>query len=33
MFDKVMTKIGGILAGLLVTVGLYAICVLFALMF
>ena len=33
MFDKVMTKIGGIFAGVLVTIGLYAVCVLFALMF
>ena len=33
MFDKVMTKIGEILAGLLVTVGLYAVCVLFTLLF
>jgi hypothetical protein len=33
MFDKIMTKIGSIFAGVLVTVGLYAVCVLFALMF
>jgi hypothetical protein len=33
MFDRIMTKIGEILAGVLVTIGLYAICVLFALMF
>lgn len=33
MFDKVMTKIGGIFAGVLVTIGLYTVCVLFALMF
>ena len=33
MFDKVMTKIGEIFAGVLVTIGLYAVCVLFTLMF
>ena len=33
MFDKIMTKIGEIFAGLIVTIGLYAVCVLFALMF
>jgi hypothetical protein len=33
MFDKIMTKIGGIFAGLLVTIGLYAVCVMFVLMF
>lgn len=33
MFDKIMTKIGGIFAGLLVTIGLYWVCAIFVLMF
>ena len=33
MFDKVMTKIGEILAGVLVTIGLYVVCAVFTLMF
>ena len=33
MFDKVMTKIGEILAGVLVTIGLYVVCTVFTLMF
>lgn len=33
MYDKIMTKIGEIFAGVIVTVGLYVVCILFALMF
>lgn len=33
MFDKIMTKIGEILAGLLVTTGLYWVCAIFVLAF
>ena len=33
MYDKIMTKIGEIFAGVIVTIGLYVVCILFALIF